>query len=47
MLRLAQERGTAFVMVTARCGRMPRLVAGKLSEEKGAVARPVERLRAS
>jgi molybdate transport system ATP-binding protein len=38
MLRLAQERGTAFVMVThdeqlaARCGRTLRLTAGHLSE---------------
>jgi lipoprotein-releasing system ATP-binding protein len=37
MLRLAEERGTAFVMVThdeqlaARCGRTLRLVAGKLA----------------
>jgi lipoprotein-releasing system ATP-binding protein len=36
MLRLARERGTAFVMVThdeqlaARCGRMVRLTSGKL-----------------
>ena len=36
MLRLAQERGTAFVMVThdeqlaARCGRMVRLTSGRL-----------------
>jgi lipoprotein-releasing system ATP-binding protein len=36
MLRLAQERGTAFVMVThdeqlaARCGRTLRLTSGKL-----------------
>jgi lipoprotein-releasing system ATP-binding protein len=36
MLRLARERGTAFVMVThdeqlaARCGRMVRLTSGRL-----------------
>jgi lipoprotein-releasing system ATP-binding protein len=43
MLRLAQERGTAFVMVThdeqlaARCGRMLRLTSGKLGEGGEAV----------
>jgi lipoprotein-releasing system ATP-binding protein len=43
MLRLAQDRGTAFVMVThdeqlaARCGRMLRLTSGKLGEGSEAV----------
>lgn len=43
MLRLARERGTAFVMVThdeqlaARCGRMMRLTSGRLGETVQAV----------
>jgi lipoprotein-releasing system ATP-binding protein len=47
MLRLAQERGTAFVMVThdeqlaARCGRMLRLTSGRLGEGSEAAASPL------